>query len=59
MTSQPRKHIFPIHVLPNISRSKWNQIMKFGWLIEYNTKNIFLVKKAQNVVPDPFLKNKN
>ena len=24
-----------IHILPNISRSKGNQTMKFGWLIEY------------------------
>ena len=25
-----------IHILPNISRRKWNQTMKFGQLIEYN-----------------------
>ena len=29
-------------VLPNISRSKGNQTMKFGQLIEYNQRNIFL-----------------
>ena len=30
------------HILPNISRSKDNQAMKFGRLIEYNKINIFL-----------------
>ena len=33
-----------IHILPNISRSKGNQTMKFGQLMEYNMTNIFLVK---------------
>ena len=49
--------------MPNISRSKGNQAMKFGQLIECNTKNIFLKIHAQNVmerlVPDPFLKRSN
>ena len=31
-----------IFILPNSSRSKGNQIMKFGQLIEYNMINIFL-----------------
>ena len=31
-------------VLSNISRSKGNHTMKFGQLIEYNMKNIFLEK---------------
>ena len=33
-----------MHILPNISRSKGNQAMKFGQLIEYNMANIFLEK---------------
>ena len=37
--------------------------MKFGQLIEYNMRNIFLKNHTQYVVeklfPDPFLKNKN
>ena len=33
-----------IHVLANISRSKGNQTMKFGQLIECNMRNIFLKK---------------
>ena len=54
-------HIFDI---PNISKSKENQAMKFGQLIEYNMRNIFSLKNhAQNVVEklvsDPFLKNQN
>ena len=30
--------------MPNISRSKSNQAMKFGQLIEYNMRNSFLEK---------------
>ena len=32
------------HILPNISRSRGNQTMKFGQLIENNIRNIFLEK---------------
>ena len=42
MTSQPGLQTIAIHILPNISQSKGNQIMKFGQLIEYNGRNIFL-----------------
>ena len=38
MTSQPEKQTIAIHVWPNISRSKGNQTMKLGPLIEYNVK---------------------
>ena len=41
MTSQPGQQIIAIHILPNILRSKGNQAMKFGQLIEYNM-NIFV-----------------
>ena len=40
-----------MYVLPNISRSKGNQVIKFGELIEYNMTNIFLKNlygKAEN-----------
>ena len=33
-----------INILPNISRSKGIQTMKFGQLVEYNMRNIFLEK---------------
>ena len=42
MTLETGKQIIAIHVLPNISRSKDNQAMKFGQLIEYNMRNSFL-----------------
>ena len=48
MTSQPGEHI-GIAMLPNISKSKSNQTIKFGQLIEYNTRNIFLEKYTQNM----------
>ena len=44
MTSQPVYQTIAIHLLPNISRSKTNQATKFGQLIEYNIRNIFLEK---------------
>ena len=37
-------------MLPNISRSKRNQIMKFGPLMEYNMRNILLKNHTQNMV---------
>ena len=52
-----------IQILPNTLRSKGNQTLKFGQLIEYNTRRIFLRNYTQNLeeklVPDPFLKNQN
>ena len=44
MTSQPGLQTIPIHILPNISQSKGNQAMKFGQLIEHNTRNSLLQK---------------
>ena len=38
MTSQTGLQIITIQVLPNISRSKNNQAMKFVQLIEYNMR---------------------
>ena len=59
MTSQPGGQTIAIHILANISQSKGNQEIKFGQLIEYNQKNIFLQKssrqEAQKLVPDIFL----
>ena len=42
MTSQPGKQTMTIHILPNIARSKDNQLTKFDQLIEFNMRNIFL-----------------
>ena len=51
MTSQPGEQTIRIPILPNfsgilpnISRSKNNQTLKLGQLIEYNKKNIFIRK---------------
>ena len=44
MTSQPGSQTIVVHILPNILRSKGNQTMKFGQLIECNMRNIFLEK---------------
>ena len=58
MTSQPSSETITIHILPNISRSKGNETMKFGQLIEYKKRNFFLKnhaeKEAGSLVPDLF-----
>ena len=40
MTSQPGQQTITIHILHNISRSKDNQVMKLGQVIE-GTKKTF------------------
>ena len=49
-----------IHVLTNILNSKVNRAMRFGELIEYNMKNIFLeklyTKCYEDTIPRPFSK---
>ena len=63
--SQTGKKTIAIHTFPNILRSKCNQAMKFGQLIEYNKINIFLEKPyikcggETKLVPDHFLKTQN
>ena len=63
MTSKIGQHLITMHILPNISRTKENQAMKFGQLIDYTVRNIFHKNHKQNVVeklvPDPFIKNQN
>ena len=63
LTSQPGKQKIAIHILPNISRSKGNQKIKFGQLIEYNIRNIFIeisyTKRGAETILRPFLKNQN
>ena len=50
MTLQPLKQKMAIHVLPDISRNKGNQTIRFGQLIKYKTRNNFLENNTQNVV---------
>ena len=45
MASQTGQQITTIYIMPNISKSNDNQAMKFGQLIEYNARSIFLQKK--------------
>ena len=59
MMSQPCFQTIIIHTLPNISQSKENQTMKFGQLIEYNKRNIFLENyteyETRRLITDLFL----
>ena len=43
-STQPGEETIAIHILPNISRTKGIQAMRFAQLIEYNTRNIFVEK---------------
>ena len=49
MTSQPGLQTIAIHILLHISQSKHNQTIRFGQLIEYNKRNIFLQKIMQKM----------
>ena len=46
--------------MPNISRSKGNQMMKFGQLIRYNMRNTLFEKSfskyVRETIPRPFSK---
>ena len=61
MTSWHGKQTIAVHILPNISKRKGIQAMKFGQLIEH--KHFFSKNYTQNVVkklfPVPFLKKQN
>ena len=50
----------PTHIFTNISRSKGNQAMNFGQLIEYKTRNILpeksYTKYGRETIPRPFSK---
>ena len=49
MTSQAGKQMIATYTLPNISRNKGNQSMKFGQIIEYNMRNfpVKILKKMR------------
>ena len=59
MTSQPGYLTIKIHILPNISRSKGNQTLKFCQLIEYYKRDNFFKNHEENeagrLVPELFL----
>ena len=60
-TPKRGKQTIAIHILFNISRCKEKQGMKFGQLVAYNIKNIFLEKSytkySGEAIPRPFLKS--
>ena len=60
MTSQLGQPTIAVDILPNISRSKGNQAMKFGQLIEHNMRKIFVersyTKCAGETFPRPLSK---
>ena len=60
VTSQPGYQTIVIHILTHISRSKSNQAIKFGQLVECNMRNIFLEKSytkcGGKAIPRPFPK---
>ena len=55
MTPQPGYQVITMLVLPNISRIKDNQTMKFCQLIEYTKwNNLLAINESGRLVPDPF-----
>ena len=63
MTSQLGWQTIVIYIFTNISKSKDNQAIEFGQLIEYNIRNIFLeklkTKCGRETIPKLFSKNSN
>ena len=62
MSSQLGKQIIRKHILPNFSKRKRNQTMKFGHLIEYNNKTFHeksYTKCGGKPSPRPFSKKSN
>ena len=62
MTIQPGQQIITIHILSNISRSKGNQTIKFGQLVECKMRNVILersyTKCGGEASPRPFIEIK-
>ena len=61
MRSQTGKQIITIHILPDISRCRGNQTVKFDQLIKYNMSSIFIKKSCAKYGGEtnlrPFSKN--
>ena len=60
MLWQPGNQTSALYILPNISRSKDNQTIKFVQLIEYNMRHVFAEKSytkcGGETIPKPFSK---
>ena len=63
MTSKPGNQTTAVHILPDISRNKANQTMKFDQSIEYGMRNISLEKSyakcGVETIPRPYSKKSN
>ena len=60
MTSKPGQQKIAIHILlPNILQSKDKKTMKFGPLIEYNKRNIFLETSCRKWDGETTISDKN
>ena len=59
MASSTGKQIIAIKILSNISRSKDNQTIKFGHLIEIYFLKSHTQNMVENLVQDCFLKNQH
>ena len=61
MVPQPGYQISAMHILPNTSRSKCNQTMKFGQFIEFTMKKFFVEKSytkcGEEAVSRPYSKS--
>ena len=59
MTSYNGKQIITIHILPNVLRSKGNQLIEYT---KSNMRNIFIQRQKENearrIVTDLFIKKK-
>ena len=60
MLWQPGNQTSALYILPNISRSKDNQTIKFVQLIDYNMRHVFVekpyTKYGGETIPKPFSK---
>ena len=58
MASQPGEQTIAVHILPNTSRSKDNQTIKFGQIVEYTMRKTFFEKHTcgGETIPSPFSK---
>ena len=60
MLWQPGNQTSALYILPNISRSKDNQTIKFVHLIDYNMRHVFVEKSytkyGGETIPKPFSK---
>ena len=58
MTPETGQQIITIQILPNVPRTRDNQKIKYGRLVKYNMRNIFLEKSYTKYVgeasPRPF-----